>query len=138
MWPTPTGGRPACWKIAHGLDPFDDTGDNSPNADLDGDGMTNLQEYIAGTDPRDPLSRFTVDNVTTLDEDTVLLRWRSVPGRRYHIETSTDMVNWQQIEEAPDVPEIFFGEEGSDFTEVEVVLPEHGEERLFFRVEVTL
>ncbi len=60
-------GLPDGWKIQYGLDPFDDgvpghynlrTGkvitntDNGPNGDPDGDGVTNLQEFINGTDPK--------------------------------------------------------------------------------------
>jgi hypothetical protein len=37
------------WETAHGLSLSTD----SRNADLDGDGLTNLQEYIAGSDPQD-------------------------------------------------------------------------------------
>ena len=59
-------GLPDGWKKQYGLDPFDDgvighynlhTGktitntNNGPNGDPDGDGFTNLQEYLNGTDP---------------------------------------------------------------------------------------
>ncbi len=59
-------GLPDGWKIQHGLDPFDDgaigdynlhTGqvitntNNGPNGDPDGDGVTNFQEFLNGTDP---------------------------------------------------------------------------------------
>ena len=62
-------GLPDGWKKQYGLDPFDDgvighynlhTGkritnaNNGPNGDPDGDGVTNLQEYINGTDPTVP------------------------------------------------------------------------------------
>jgi len=40
-------GMPDWWEIAHGLDPFS----NDANLDLDGDGLSNLQEYQLGTDP---------------------------------------------------------------------------------------
>ena len=59
-------GLPDGWKVAHGLDPFDDgtighynlhTGkaitntNNGPTGDPDGDGVDNLHEYLNGTDP---------------------------------------------------------------------------------------
>ncbi len=60
-------GLPDGWKLQHNLDPFDDgvighynlrTGkviannNNGPSGDIDGDGFTNLQEFVNGTDPR--------------------------------------------------------------------------------------
>ncbi|MCC5849687.1 MAG: hypothetical protein JJU29_16510 [Verrucomicrobia bacterium] len=55
------------WKVRHGLDPLDDgvynwrTGEpgdpvNGPDGDLTGDGITNMQHFIAGTDPRIPVT----------------------------------------------------------------------------------
>ena len=41
-------GMPDVWEIANGLNPFDPS---DATADPDGDGATNLQEYLRGTDP---------------------------------------------------------------------------------------
>jgi hypothetical protein len=46
-------GMPDAWEITHGLDPLTDDSALDP----DGDGHTNLKEYQAGSDPRDPDSR---------------------------------------------------------------------------------
>jgi hypothetical protein len=37
-------GMPAEWKVMNGLNPFDGTGINGPNGDLDGDGIPNYQD----------------------------------------------------------------------------------------------
>ncbi len=44
-------GMPDDWEEAHGLDPLDPT---DATTDLDGDGVNNLDEYRAGTDPNRP------------------------------------------------------------------------------------
>ena len=60
-------GLPDGWKIRFGLDPLDDgvtnwrtggsgTPVNGPAGDLTGDGVTNLDHFIAGTDPRVPVT----------------------------------------------------------------------------------
>ena len=41
-------GMPDWWEILFGLDPFNP---NDANQDPDGDGLTNLEEYLAGTNP---------------------------------------------------------------------------------------
>ncbi len=42
------GGMPDWWENLHGLDPFDPS---DADEDPDGDGATNLEEYLRGTDP---------------------------------------------------------------------------------------
>lgn len=48
---TVNDGIPDDWKIAHGFDPNDP---GVAGQDTDGDGLTNLQEFQLGTDPRNP------------------------------------------------------------------------------------
>ncbi len=44
-------GVPLWWKLQHGIDPDDPS---ELLEDRDGDGLTNLEEYLQGTDPNDP------------------------------------------------------------------------------------
>lgn len=40
------------WEVANSLNPLSAAGDDGASADLDGDGLTNLQEQSAGSNPR--------------------------------------------------------------------------------------
>lgn len=44
-------GLPDGWEEANGLDPNSSTGPNGAYGDIDTDGLNNLAEYLAGTDP---------------------------------------------------------------------------------------
>ncbi len=67
------------------------------NADPDGDGMSNLQEYLAGTNPNDANSnlRVTSDNLGS-GGTFVALTWNSVMSRCYFMEKATTLspANW--------------------------------------------
>lgn len=70
-------GMPDTWELQYGLDslnPSDAAGD------ADDDGFTNLEEYLAGTDPRDPKSHPPVDvllRVISLDSKPIPLTFTS-------------------------------------------------------------
>ena len=78
-------GLPDAWERYH----FLREGGVDPDADDDGDGLCNYGEYLAGTDPRDKSSTFSVrqmlDSGNAPEPRTLLLVWPSAEGRVYDI-----------------------------------------------------
>ena len=72
----------------------------APDADPDGDGVTNLIEYLAGTDPTDATSRPRLTAMPALTNghaSGLTLRLLTAPGKLYVSEWSTSLIapNWR-------------------------------------------
>jgi hypothetical protein len=74
---------PDVWEEAHLLDRFDPT---DAALDADHDGLNNLGEYLAGTDPNDPQSVFKLHTATT-GLDGFSFRYPTVTGRVYRVQS---------------------------------------------------
>lgn len=66
--------------------------------DTDGDGMTDYQEFVAGTNPLNPASRLDFINVKpSSDHRWVNLQWTTVTNRFYQINVSTNLKTWAPV-----------------------------------------
>lgn len=80
-----------------------------PGDDPDHDGLTNLEEYLAGTYALDPKSGFTLsairntsagatpDATGAVSEEPALLEFTGVSGRSYTIHGSPDLKEWNPV-----------------------------------------
>jgi hypothetical protein len=71
-----------------------------PNADPDGDGMSNLQEYLAGTNPTNSQDRLEItDFASDSDGTNATVTWSSVLTRFYQIQETTDLTSnvWSDV-----------------------------------------
>ena len=68
-------------------------------ADGDGDGFTNLEECVAGTDPDDSASRPTVDlSVIQNELDQVQVSFPTLLGKRYFLFASNDLQSFESLQ----------------------------------------
>ncbi len=84
-------GIPDWWMMQYFGHLTGQANDNSLAAeDTDADGASNLQEYLAGTDPTDSNSVFRLTAAATANS-TVSLTWSAVPGKNYQIQYKTNL-----------------------------------------------
>jgi hypothetical protein len=65
----------------------------TPDGDLDGDGLSNLAEYLAGTYAYDPTEGFAL-KLLRVDAEGATAEFLAVAGRSYVIEASADLKAW--------------------------------------------
>lgn len=80
-------GIPNGWKQQYGFDPLDPT---VANADTDGDGMSNLQEFLAGANPLNSSSGLRITAITPVGVD-VRVYFTSVGGKYYSLQRCNSM-----------------------------------------------
>jgi hypothetical protein len=87
-------GLPDDWQRLHWGD--DPKKWPSPNADTDGDGATNLQEFLAGTNPTDPSSVLKLSFVNT--SQGRFIQWNTQPGYVYQLQVKEDLASeWKDL-----------------------------------------
>lgn len=121
-------GMPDGWEMEY----FGSLG-KSANGDEDGDGHSNLAEYLAATDPVNATSRLVISSVTQTAPGSgqFTVRWTSAVGRTYTVLRATQLTSgpWTPVSS----PSAGTGGELS-FTDT----PPGAETRVFYKVQVTL
>ncbi len=74
------------WEATY-RDPLDP---GNANADPDGDGATDFQESVAGTDPDDQSSVMRITSIVPVGSHIVII-WSSVPGKSYQVLTNANL-----------------------------------------------
>ena len=108
----------------------------NPQADSDGDGTSNLLEYLAGNDPTDPTSRFSI--IGALSGNSYVLPIKTINGRNYKVWVSKDLANWhlQQTYTGDGTQKVFTFDE-TTITSGPLFSAKHPS-NYFFRVEIVI
>jgi Tol biopolymer transport system component len=101
---TDADGIPDSWLTQYFGHPTAQAGDQSrAQDDPDGDGLTNLQEYLAGTDPTNPASVLRVQITVDVSSVSAVLTWAAAPGRSYGVQYKDSLTDPVWIDAAGSV-----------------------------------
>jgi hypothetical protein len=96
---TANDGIPDSWKRLYGFSVSDPT---VAGADSDGDGFTNYQEFLCGTNPKDSSSKLKIGDLNVLMQADgksaqFTVSWVPAANRYYTVERSFDLKTWAAI-----------------------------------------
>ncbi len=135
-------GIPDAWErslISRGLG--DDLASINPEDDADGDGLSNLAEYLAGSYAYDDESAFELV-IKGFQDGAPVMGFMALPGRSYEVLGSTDFNEWEPVSfrmtsDDEDTP-LREGLYSEGVTEVEIEVPaqEEAVQYRFFKLQV--
>ncbi len=74
---------------------------NDATEDKDSDGMSNYDEWLAGTDPSSSNSLFIVKETRPINGSNIVIRWPSSVGRFYSLESATNLLETNTFQIIP-------------------------------------
>lgn len=85
------------WRFTH-FGTIADSGTASGDADPDGDGWNNTNEYISGTLPTDPSSQLRITSLLTTGDDRTIT-FPTIEGRRYTVQATDTLfaASWEAV-----------------------------------------
>lgn len=117
---TASDGLPDSWKVSNSI--------TSATADDDGDGVSNYNEFLAGTDPHNASSLMKIAEAAMNATGTQFsLSFTGIAGKWYRVSTSDDLSSWTALQ-----PAILATTTGAQTVSVTL----SGDLRKFFRVEI--
>jgi hypothetical protein len=93
--------------------------------DTDHDGMTDYAEFMAGTDPNNPVAPVRL-SMTQVSNSVCRLQWPSTVGQTYRVDSSTNLTAWS--------PYTGWLQATNAVTRLDIAIPSAGP-RSFFRIE---
>jgi hypothetical protein len=84
---TDANGLPDWWELQY----FGHLTGTDPNADPDHDGMSNLAEWLAGTNPTNASSCLRLMALPSGNTNVFVVNWPSVAGKYYRLERATNL-----------------------------------------------
>lgn len=95
-------GMSDAWELAHGFNPCSAA---DRNLDADGDGQSNWEEFVSGTDPHSPISVLEL-GVAYSTGGGLRLRFAAMPDVSYTIQLRTNLSagTWQKLTDVPAEP----------------------------------
>jgi phosphodiesterase/alkaline phosphatase D-like protein len=87
-------GIPDIWQVQYFGTDFSSDPIADKDADPDGDGLSNLGEYQAGTSPTDSQSTLIIMTQTFPSTGQFHVQWKSIVGKSYDIDYSMDLNTW--------------------------------------------
>jgi len=94
-------GLPDDWETAHGLRATDPT---DAALDSDGDGATNLEEYLAGTDPNDPSSILRINRYACDQTNGWRLEFVASSNHTYTVQAGERLGDRCSLHSVADIP----------------------------------
>lgn len=103
-----------------------------PPDDSDGDGIPDMAEMTAGTNPDDPASFFKIGSHNVSPDGAITLQWPGVAGRSYRVEESSNLKDWTMVNGvAPVVVTV-------NTPNASLTVPANGTPKRFVRLQVVL
>lgn len=98
VYPTLPHGTPVPWLIQYGFTNTNNWVQNETN-DLNGNGLLVWQDYVAGLNPTNASSVFTVRSLSSTGSPVhYQITFSTALNRTYRVETSTDLRTWQTLQ----------------------------------------
>lgn len=90
---------PDDWELTWQFDPFNPA---DANEDANGDGITNLQHYLDGTNPREQAPVDPVEITAAIVDGNISIQFQAQVGVTYEIQTSDSITGtwtlWETVE----------------------------------------